>query len=218
MSAADAEWHMTHNKQAWQAAFDEEQRRRTSKRHITQNRVTLQWQGNATDEESEAAIKMGAEFAKRFPQFERSLANAQAMCRYMQENDLPGTELSSYVTAFRALSEKGELTLAKPESSAEFYANHPELHPTGVPPLIQVREAKAANTAVHFAKTEAASAQAGSTTVVDYENEHSGYPAAPTKYSFRKLLDSLSADEFQKRLNEDRAFAAAVDKLNNGNR
>ena len=28
MSAADAEWHMIHNKQAWQAAVDEEQRLR----------------------------------------------------------------------------------------------------------------------------------------------------------------------------------------------
>lgn len=48
--------------------------------------------------------------------------------------------------------------------------------------------------------------------------ESTGYPQAPTKYSFRKLLDSLSADEFQRRVNEDPQFVAAIDKLNNGNR
>lgn len=92
------------------------------------------------------------------------------------------------------------------------------VHPTGVPPLIQVREAKAASTAAHFAKTEAASAKAGSTTVVTYEDDSSGYPQAPTKYSFRELLDSLSADDYQRRVNEDPQFAAAIDKLSNGNR
>jgi hypothetical protein len=42
------------------------------------------------------------------------------------------------------------------------------------------------------------------------------YPPASTKYSFKKLLDSLDAESCRKRINDDSAFAAAVDKLQNG--
>jgi len=40
---------------------------------------------------------------------------------------------------------------------------------------------------------------------------------ASTKYSLKKLLDSLDADSYRKRLNDDPAFATAVDRLQNGN-
>ena len=219
MSAADAEWHMIHNKQAWQAAFDEEQRRRSSKLHVAQTRTKLQWQGHASESEDEAARIAGATFAKKFPQFERSLSNAQAMARYMQENDLPGTELSSYIAAFRALSERGELTSVKPESSTEFLQKHPELRDTRTPPMIAVRNATAEATEAAFANAELNTVRAGSTSVTTYDEEQTGFPQAPTKYSFRKLLDSLSADEYQRRVSEDPQFAAAIDRLNNdGNR
>lgn len=218
-SAEDSAWHLQHNTKNWQAAFDQEERRRQSKTHVTQTKTKLQWQGNATDEESEQALIAGETFANKFPQFERTLANAQALCRYMQEHDLPGTELSSFITAFRALSEKGELTLAKTESAEEFLKNHSELTASDqVPPMIQARQAKHQATTEFVAKTQAATAKSGSTTVVAYEDEQTGYPAAPNRYSFRKLLDSLSADEYQRRLNEDPQFAAAIDKLNNGNK
>lgn len=40
---------------------------------------------------------------------------------------------------------------------------------------------------------------------------------ASTKYSLKKQLDSLGADSYQKRLNDDPAFNTAVDRLQNGN-
>lgn len=216
MSAEDAAWHLRNNTRAWNAAFDEESQRQKSKIHVALNRTKLQWQGNATESEDEDARIAGETFAQKFPQFERTLANAQALCRYMQEHDLPGTELSSFITAFRALSEKGELTLAKTESADEFLKNHPELLPKAVPPIVAAKLEKAKATEEHFAKAQAATMRAGSTAVTTYEDEQTGYPQAPTKYSFRRLLDSLSADEYQRRLSDDPAFSAAIDKLNNG--
>lgn len=36
--------------------------------------------------------------------------------------------------------------------------------------------------------------------VTVYTDEQTGHPAAPTKYSFRRLLDLLSAEDFKRRL------------------
>lgn len=137
-----------------------------------------------------------------------------AMLNWMKENHLPATELSSFIAAFRALSEQGKLTLAKTESADEFLKNHPELSPKDASLFVTSQQAKAAATAAHFAKGQAASAQAGSTTVVDYEPEQRGpLYANVDKQSFRALLRNLSAEEFQKRVSEDPQFRAAVDKL-----
>jgi hypothetical protein len=85
---------------------------------------------------------------------------------------------------------------------------------------MSARMAKAAATERYLTRTDANTAKSGSTTVVDYPSaDQTGYPAAPTKYSFKRLLDSLSADEFNRRITEDKVFAAAVDKMDNdGNR
>ena len=45
MSAADAEWHVQHNKNNWEAAFDEQERRRAGKQHLARTKVELCWSG-----------------------------------------------------------------------------------------------------------------------------------------------------------------------------
>lgn len=215
MPAEDAKWHLNNNPENWKKAFDEESRRQQSKKHVVLNRTQMQWQGHATEIEDAQAKEAAQTFAEKFSQFERSLPNAQKMARYMQENDLPGTELSSYVAAFRALSEKGELALAKPESSAEFYANHLELHPTGVPPLVQVREAKAASTAAHFEAAQSASVQAGSTTVTDFPQKQHGVPPLGNieRASLRALVRNMTSYELAAKCAADPSFKKALDSL-----
>lgn len=218
MSAADAEWHVQHNKKNWELAFEEQERRRTGKQHLAKTKVELCWSGHSTAEEDELAYRAGNEFALRTPTFPRTNEAAILVANYMKENLMDATRVDSYVKAFRQLVEDRKIQPLAYQSADTFYSEHKELHPTQVPPLIQAKEAKAKATEEHFAKAQAASARAGSTTVVDYEAEQTGYPQAPTKYSFRRLLDSLSADEYQRRVSEDPAFAAAIDKLNNGKR
>src|SRR5206468_6436813 len=120
--------------------------------------------------------------------------------------DLDATEVSSYMNAFNALVEEGKLTPAPAQSAYEFLRNHPELHDRRTPPLIQTREAKAQATAEHFQKARESTAQAGVTQVTTYPGrERIGY-GDHTRYSFRKLLDSLDSDSYRKRLNEDKSF------------
>jgi len=102
-------------------------------------------------------------------------------------------------------------------SADDFYRQHKELHP-GTPFLIRQREAQRQVTEQFFEKARAATVRSGATTFTDYpERERIGY-GDHTRYSFRKLLDSLSADSYQRRLNEDQSFSAAVDKLNSDNK
>jgi hypothetical protein len=103
-------------------------------------------------------------------------------------------------------------------SADAYLAQHDELKDKRTPPLIAARETRANATAAHIQQAAANTARSGSMTVTDYPDGQSGYPSAPTKYSFRRLLDSLSAAEYNKRLNEDPAFATAVDRLNGGNK
>ena len=215
MSAEQAKAAMLRDPKGWKAAFEEQERLRNSKRHVATQRTKLQWQGHATESEDEAARIAGSTFAKKFPQFERSLSNAQAMARYMQENDLPGTDLSSYIAAFRALSEQGKLTLAKAESADEYLQKHPELLPKAVPPLIASQQAKVKATEEHFAKTQAASAQAGSTTVTDYPREQQGVPPLNEieKASLRALVRNMSASELMQKCSDDPSFKKKLDSL-----
>lgn len=215
MSSRDAAWHMHNNAEHWKQAFDEEERRRQSKTHVATTRTRLQWQGHATESEDAQAELAAETFSEKFPQFERTLSNAQAMCRYMQEQDLAGTELSSYITAFRALREQGVLTLVKPEGADEYLQKHPELRgdPDRVPPLIEKRQQVAAATTAHFEQAASATAASGSTKVVDYEPEQRGpLYANTTKASFRNLLKNLSADEYLEKM-QDPQFRASVDKV-----
>jgi len=213
MSSAELRFHEVWNKEALDRAFTIEQNRRTNAERIPVWETRRMWRGEASRKETEAARAAGDAFATRTPQFSRTLENAKAMADFMQAHDLDGTKLESYVTAFRELSTEGKLTLAPAQSADDFLRTHPELHDRRTPPLIQVREAKAEQTAKHFEAAANATAKGAVVNFTDYPSEQSGYPAAPTKYSFRKLLHSLSSEDYQKRLNEDGAFRAAVDRL-----
>jgi len=206
----------------WEEAFNSEQYERAlALPGVTKERrdidrqwaVRRMWEGRATPDENEKCRLAGDTFATRTPQFARTMENAQIMVEYMQAHDLDATKIESYTAAFRDLTEQGKLTVAPAESANDFLRNHPELHDRRTSPLIQAREAKAAQTAKHFKAAANATAKGTVVNITDYPYEQSGYPAAPTKYSFRRLLDSLSAEDYQKRLNEDRQFAAAIDKL-----
>jgi len=110
----------------------------------------------------------------------------------------------------------------KPEdklSADQFFAAHPELHESRTPPIIIQKQQVAAATAKHFeqAKSGTAEGQAGRFTDMGGK-DYSGYPSHPTKYSFRRLLDSLDSVEYQRRLTQDPTFAKAVDSLNDGNK
>jgi len=87
-----------------------------------------------------------------------------------------------------------------------------------VPPIIAARNAKAASTAAHFQQADRGTAKSGSTSVTEYSHEQHGVPPSSEKYSFQRLINSLSAEDFARRVKEDPQFAAAIDKLNNGNK
>jgi hypothetical protein len=214
MTADETAFHQRFNADNWKKAFAAEEQRKQSRKHIGEQRIALMWAGNATEEEDAAARAAGTEFTRRFPQFERTMPNAQAMAQYMKDNSLDGTRVDSYITAFRALVERGVIKVPRILSADEFLEQSDVLKDHRVPPLVAARTAKADATRQHFENAANSTAHAGSTSYTEYPDEQSGYPPAPTKYSFRKLLDSLSSDEFQKRLNEDSAFRAACDRLN----
>ena len=218
MSADETLWHEAFNKENWDRAFTLSENGRLNRERMPIWNVRRMWRGEASGEETEKARIAGDQFATRFPQFERSLPNAELMVAYMRDHDLDATKIESYVIAYRELTEQGKLTVAPAQSADEFLAQHPELIDRRTPPLIAARNAKAEQTTKHFEAAANATAKGTVVNFTDYPGEQSGYPAAPTKYSFRRLLESLSAAEYQKRLNEDAAFAAAVDKIQNGNK
>ena len=215
MSADETLWQSEFNKEEFDSAFTLAENGRLNNERMPIWNVRRMWGGGATPEEDSAARIAGNQFATRCQQFERSVENAQVIVEWMQAHDLDGTKVESYVTAFQALVEDGKLTPAKAQSADDFLAAHSELHDTRTPPLMAVRNAKAEQTAKYFEAAASATRKGTVVNITDYPGEHSGYPAAPTKYSFRRLLDSLSAEDFQKRLNEDAAFAHAVNKLQN---
>jgi hypothetical protein len=216
MSSSELRWHEAFNKENVDRAFTLAENQRLNRERMPVWNVRRMWKGKATPEEDEKARIAGDAFAIRTPQFARTVENATLMIEHMQRNDLDATQVSSYVTAFRVLTAEGKIALATPESADDFLHNHPELHDRRTPPIIAARNVKVLATAEHFQRAEAATASAGVTQVTKYpESERIGY-GDHTRYSFRKLLDSLPADDYKKRLIEDKSFSAAVDKLNNG--
>src|SRR5260370_38223902 len=104
-------------------------------------------------------------------------------------------------------------------SEDDGFAAHAELHETRTPRIILQKLKVAAATAKHFEQAKSGTAEGQVVREVDMGGkDYSGYPSHPTKYSFRKLLDSLDSVEYQPRLTQDPAFAKAVDSLNDGNK
>jgi hypothetical protein len=216
MSADEAAFHQQFNP-TWARAFELEENRRHNRKHMKFWDVRRMWKGEVTEEEDRKAREAGAEFAVRYPQFQRTMANAQAMVQFMEENELEATKIESYISAFGALLENGTLTAAPVESADEFLRNHPELTATeAVPPIIRAKQAKAQATEDYFLNAPKATttARAGATSLTDYPQEQRGVPPYTEieKASFRNLLQNLTADDYQKRL-QDREFRAAIDRL-----
>lgn len=212
-SSDEVLWHEAFNKENLEAAFESAkvvcEIRESSKLENTQR----MWRGKATEQESERARDMGEEFSRRFPQFERTLENAQKMVRYMETENLDGTKLESYVTAFRALSLEGKLTTTKPQSADDFLADHPELRDTRTPALIAARQQREQRTAEHFAKAANATTEGTVVNVVDYPQEARGVPAQPDKISFRKKIAGMSADQIRRECEINADFRRALDAL-----
>jgi hypothetical protein len=82
-----------------------------------------------------------------------------------------------------------------------------------VPPLVLAREAKANATASYFHQTETVTASSGSTKVLDYPQLQHGVPPQSEKYSFRKLVDSMSSTQLAQRCQQDPAFKKALDEM-----
>ena len=205
MSAADAEWHVQHNKKNWEAAFEEQERRRQSKNHIAKTRIELAWNGHSTPQE-EAAIRAGQSWASRTPSFPRTLEAATLMCEYMKRESLDAG-------CHRVIQQGIQRAGRSRQNYAAALRIGRTVPPKAVPPLIASQQAKAAATATHFEQAASATAASGSTKFVDYEPEQRGpLYANTTKASFRNLLKNLSADEYLEKM-QDPQFRAAVDKL-----
>ena len=213
MSSAELRFHEIWNSEALNEAFKQEEARRYRKESVPRTRIQLAWNGHSTAQEDELAYRAGNEFTLGTPSFPRTNEAATLIADYMKRNLMDATRVESYLQAWKALTEEGKITPLPYQSADAFYNEHQELHPTQKPPLIQAKEAKAEATKAAFANAESNTASAGFTNFTDYpERERIGY-GNHTRYSFRKLLDSLDADSYQRRLIEDPSFAAAVDKI-----
>lgn len=177
--------------------------------------IRKKWAGTAgvSPEEAEQARRAGATFAERFPTFERSEANALKICQYMADHDLDPKQVSSYVEAFNALVKAGQIKLAPVQSANEYLAQHPELHETGISPLIAARHQREQNTEAHFAAGSTATSESTVTRVVDYGEQKHGFPRESEKYSFKMKIRAMSADELAQRCADDPAFKTALDAL-----
>jgi hypothetical protein len=132
------------------------------------------------------------------------------------ESEITGAELTSHRNFHLLLQSQRRPTAEEAMSADEWLAAHPELPDRRRPPIIEAREAKVRATAEHFKQAEEDTARAGSTSFTEYpERERIGY-GDHTRYSFPKLLDSLSSVDFARRVNEDPQFAAAFDRLRDG--
>jgi len=135
------------------------------------------------------------------------------------ETEVSGQQLLQHHNFFKLMQPQKRISDVDRLSADEFFEQNKDiLGDKRTPPLIQARQGRTQATTEHFQKAREATAHAGSTSVTDYPADETGYPNYPSKYSLRRLLESLSAEDYQKRLNEDRQFAAAIDKLQNGNK
>lgn len=102
MTADGARAAQLRDPKGWEAAFIRQERHRANKVHMKYWDAKRQWSGRATPGEIKKAYETGGVFSAKFPQFLESPTNIQAMLSWMQDNDLSCTELSSFVSAYRA--------------------------------------------------------------------------------------------------------------------
>jgi len=106
----------------------------------------------------------------------------------------------------------------KPEdklSADEYFALHKDtLGDKRVPPIILQKQQLAAATTKHFEQVKSGTAEGQAVRFTDQGGkDYPGFPAAPTKYSFRKLVDSVSSTELAQRCQQDPAFKKALDEM-----
>jgi hypothetical protein len=82
-------------------------------------------------------------------------------------------EIKSYPKIHLLLQPTRVLTADDKLSANEYLAQHPELNSNAgrVPPIIQVRQAKAQATAEYFKKAETNTARSGATSITDYKRK-----------------------------------------------
>lgn len=214
-SADEVLWHEVFNKENLDRAFTLAENQRMNRERMPIWDIRKKWAGitRVTNEEAEAARVAGATFAERFSTFERTEPNALAICAYMADHDLDPKQVSSYVTAFHALVEDGKMSLAPILSADEYLAEHPELRDNRVPPLIAARHQREQRTEAHFAKSASATSEGSVTRVVDYEQQKHGVPPQSDKISFRRKVDSMTAEEIRRECEINPGFRAALDAL-----
>jgi hypothetical protein len=129
------------------------------------------------------------------------------------EETLTGDDLRRYARLNLLLQPNKALRPEDKLSADEWFSAHRELHDTRTPPLIQKRLVQNTNTAEHWEQTEASTAKSGGTSVTDYPRDQHGVPPRSEKYSFRKLVGSLSSTELAQRCQSDPIFKKALDEM-----
>jgi hypothetical protein len=252
MSADEAVWQETFNKESFDKAFERDAVAGERKNINAQWAAKKIWDDvtKPTPEQSDAILAALERFKQTYSQFIQSRAENGIILTRLKERNLHVT-FENLVESFEANALEGKIWLnpnainagAETEvsgqqllnhhnfsklilpqqrisetdrmSANEFYEQNKEiLADRRTPPIIQARNAKAASTAAHFQQTETSTAKSGSTSVTDYGHEQHGVPPSSEKYSFQRLINSLSAEDFARRVKEDPQFAAAIDKLN----
>jgi hypothetical protein len=94
-----------------------------------------------------------------------------------------------------------------------FEENNDVLGDKRVPPLVAARNAKTEATAQHFQHAAEHTSKANVVTVTDFPQQSHGVPPQPDKVSFRKKVQSMSADDIRRECDIDPSFKDALDQL-----
>ncbi len=129
------------------------------------------------------------------------------------DSAISGTDLTSHHSFHQLLQAHKRPSDIDRLSADEFLAMVPDLKDKRTPPLIVARQARADATAAHFAQTESTTARSGSTNVIDYPQKPHGVPPQPDKISFRKKVQSMTADEVRRECEINPGFKQSLDDL-----
>ncbi len=216
MSSSELRWHELFNADNLEKALALPAKIKEGKDIDRQWAIKRMWEGRVSPEQDENARAAGDAFAIRHPTFARTIENAMLMVEHMKSRGLDATEISSYTTAFRELTEQGKLTVAPAESADDFYKAHPELHDRRTPQVIAARAARTEQTAKHFEAAASAAVKGNVVNVVDYEHEPGrGVPpySEIDKASLRSLVQKMSSAELAEKCQNDSSFKKALDSL-----
>lgn len=129
------------------------------------------------------------------------------------ERSVSGRELTSHHSFHLLLQPQRRTSDVDKLSADQFKAAHPELHDTRMPFIVSVRKEREANTTAHKTVTQEVTSSSGSTKVVDYPQEQHGVPPQPEKVSFRKKVNSMTADQIQQECAINPAFRKSLDEM-----